>query len=162
LNAEGSENCSITTVNFGKNNRRQTFNFSIDDENNAISNYSPKVLKYLYEPNVAILKSGAFKSFGSKLSLHKLHVNTHLYTSSELLLNIPARAFIVSKVWGNSKQELKELSATHPTANITIRNYPLSVAELRKKLNIKDGGEVYLFATTLANDNKVIIECKKP
>jgi hypothetical protein len=64
-------------------------------------------------------------------------------------------------VWENSKLSLKQLSTEHPKANISTRNYPISVDELRKKLKIKDGGETYLFPCTLANEEKVIIECKK-
>lgn len=161
LKAGESKNCSIKTINFGKNNLLQTFDFTLLEENQAVSNYADEVLDYLYEPNAALLKSGAFKSVGVKLSLNKLHIHTHLYTSYKLLLEFPGRIFSVTKVWENSKQSLKELSELHPKANITVRNYPLSVEELRKKIKIKDGGDVYLFATTLANQQKVIIECRK-
>jgi len=93
--------------------------------------------------------------------LHKLHINTHLYTSSELLTDFPGRIFEVKSVWGNSKKELKSNIQRIPKANITTRNYPLSVEELRKKLKIGEGGDIYLFACTLANEQKVIIECEK-
>ena len=107
------------------------------------------------------MKSGGFKIIGTHFYLNKLHINTHLYTATELKLQFPGRIFEVKKVWGNSKKELKELALLLPKANITTRNYPVSVDELRKKLKIKEGGEVYLFACTLANEQKVVIECRK-
>jgi hypothetical protein len=107
------------------------------------------------------MKSGAFKIIANRFNLLKLHTNTHLYTSPELLLQFPGRIFEVQKLWGNSKAELKELAQHLPKANITTRNYPIGVDELRKKLRIKEGGETYLFACTLANEKKQIIECAK-
>ena len=107
------------------------------------------------------MNSGGFKLIGNYFGLSKLHDNTHLYTGNELLLEFPGRIFNVNKVWKNSKSSLKHLTTEHPKANISTRNYPISVDELRKKLRIKDGGETYLFACTLANEEKVIIDCKK-
>ena len=107
------------------------------------------------------MKSGGFKTIGSRFNLYKIHINTHLYTSSELSLQFPGRVFEVLKVWNNSKTELKELLQHAPKANITTRNYPIGTDELRKKLKIKEGGDSYLFACTLENDRKVIIECRK-
>lgn len=162
LDKSESKNCSIKTVNFAKNDKMQSFNFSLEDENSALPVYTQELKKYLYEPNAALMKSGAFKVISTNYSLYKLHTSTHLYTSNELILQFPGRTFEVLKWWGNSKQDLRDLTTSHPKANITVRNYPLSVEELRKKLKIKDGGDVYLFATTLANNSKVIIECTKP
>lgn len=151
----------VSTINFGKNGQQQFFNFDAHEESNSISKLSSEPGKYLYEPNAAVMKSGGFKLIGNYFSLSKLHDNTHLYAGNELLLEFPGRIFNVKKVWENSKLSLKQLSTEHPKANISTRNYPISVDELRKKLRIKDGGETYLFACTLANEEKVIIECEK-
>jgi len=151
----------VFTINFGKNDHQQLFRFDAHEESNATSKLSSEVGKYLYEPNAAVMKSGGFKLIGNYFGLSKLHDNTHLYTGNELLLEFPGRIFNVKKVWGNSKSSLKQLTTEHPKANISTRNYPISVDELRKKLKIKDGGETYLFACTLANEEKVIIDCKK-
>ena len=151
----------VFTVNFGKSNHQQLFRFDAHEESNSTSKLSSELGKYLYEPNAAVMKSGGFKLIGNHFGLSKLHDNTHLYTGNELLLEFPGRVFNVNKVWENSKLSLKQLSTEHPKANISTRNYPISVDELRKKLKIKDGGETYLFACTLANEEKVIIECKK-
>lgn len=161
LDQKKHENRLIKTINFGRNNRQELFSFYQNEETNAVANYSTTVQSYLYEPNTAIMKSGGFKLTSERFNLLKLHINTHLFTSSKLLLNFPGRVFEVQNTWKSSKKELKELIKKLPKANISTRNYPLSVEELRKKLKIKEGGENYLFACTLANEEKVIIECLK-
>ena len=161
LDQSVQNNKKIKTINFGKNNENQVFEYSTDDELNAIASFTSAIEKYLYEPNAAVMKSGAFKLVGDRFNLRKLHKNTHLYTSNKLLPDFPGRIFETRHLWGNSKAELKELAQHLPKANITTRNYPISVDELRKKLKIKDGGDTYLFACTLADEQKIIIECKK-
>jgi len=161
LDQTAGVNIKIKTINFGINKEDQVFEFNIQDESLANISFSSMLGKYLYEPNAAIMKSGAFKLIGERFKLHKLQRNTHLYTSDELSVEFPGRIFEVKKQWGNSKKELKELVVKIPKANITTRNYPVSVDELRKKLKIKDGGDIYLFACTLNNEQKSIIECNK-
>lgn len=161
LSQSVQNNKKIKTINFGKSNENQVFEYSIDDELNAIASFTSAIEKYLYEPNAAIMKGGAFKLVGDRFNLRKTHKNTHLYTSNKLLPDFPGRIFEILHLWGNSKAELKELAQHLPKANITTRNYPISVDELRKKLKIKDGGDTYLFACTLADEQKIIIECKK-
>jgi len=151
----------VRTCNFGKNTKQQLFEYKLDEEIIAEVSLATKVDKYLYEPNAAIMKSGAFKLIGKRFGFCKLHINTHLYTSNELIPEFPGRIFEVKRQWGNSKKELKELGDKLPKANITTRNYPIPVDELRKKLKIKDGGDIYLFACTLPDELKIIIETKK-
>jgi len=161
MNRAVQEKIKVKTINFGVNKENQIFEFAIVDESVAEISYTSAAGKYLYEPNAAIMKSGAFRLIGERFKLQKLHINTHLYTSDELSVDFPGRIFEVIKQWGNSKNELKELIAQTPKANITVRNYPVSVDTLRKKLNIKDGGDYYLFACTLNNEQKSVIQCKK-
>jgi 16S rRNA G966 N2-methylase RsmD len=161
LNQTSSSNKKIKTINLTKNKVNQCFQFNTDETTNATLTYTSIIEKYLYEPNASIMKSGAFKIIGNRFDLHKLQINTHLYTSNKLSLQFPGRVFEVIKIYNNSKSELKELTQQTQKANITTRNYPISVNELRKKLKIKEGGESYLFACTLSNEHKVIIECKK-
>jgi len=151
----------VKTINIGKNNENQLFEYDLDNEPTAEVSLATKIDKYLYEPNAAIMKSGAFKLIGNRFTLNKLHKNTHLYTSNEFIEEFPGRIFEVTGQWGNSKKELKDLILRTPKANISTRNYPLSVEELRKKLKIKDGGDIYLFACTMNNDQKVILETIK-
>jgi len=151
----------IHTLNTGKNNKSEAFDFVQDEESRATVTYATAMEKYLYEPNAAVMKSGAFKLVAARYGLRKLQQNTHLYTSDKLILEFPGRVFEVVKQWGSSKKDLKELAANNAKANISTRNYPLTVEELRKKLQLKDGGDLYLFACTLAPDVKVILECRK-
>jgi 16S rRNA G966 N2-methylase RsmD len=161
LNADNKPQPILKTVHFSKNKPVEEFEFVLSDETDAHCSFTTSIKNYLYEPNVAVLKSGAFKLIGSKFNLQKLHKNTHLYTSDQLISDFPGRIFIVSKVWQNSKKELKKLCEKTPNANISTRNYPIGSEELRKKLKLKDGGSIYLFACTLANEEKCIVECRK-
>lgn len=161
LNRKESATIKVTTINLTKTNENEQFEFILQNENKAHASIADKIDTYLYEPNSAILKAGAFKLLSEKLEINKLHKNSHLYTSDNYISNFPGRKFSIIKVWESGKNELKALSALHPKANIAVRNYPLSVDEIRKKLKIKDGGYIYLFATTLSNEHKVIIECEK-
>lgn len=128
----------IKTVNFTKTGE-DTFNFEWGQE--ADVEYS-EASKYLYEPNAAILKSGAFNVVSEKFNLKKLHPHTHLYTN-DLLIDFPGRKFLIEKIIPYSKSGMRSLAIKK--ANITTRNFPESVESLRKKWKIEDGGEVYLF-----------------
>ena len=108
---------------------------------------------YLYEPNAAILKAGAFKQVAQQMGVHKLHPNSHLYTSDTLVSHFPGRIFTIDRITKVQKKEINDIEK----ANVSIRNFPGSVADLRKKLKLKDGGDTYIFATTLYNNSKVLI-----
>lgn len=145
----------IKTINFNKSHPEE---FSGDLKNKPELNFSlPK--KYIYEPNAAIMKSGLFESLAEKTGTYKLHKNSHLFTSEELK-EFPGRKFeiIDSKYFKPSglKKELKGIKA-----NITTRNFPESVADLRKLLKIRDGGERYLFFTTNLEEKKIVLDCRK-
>jgi hypothetical protein len=115
--------------------------------------------KYLYEPNAAILKSGAFQEIAIQLNINKLHKHSHLYTS-ENLIDFPGRCFkIISETNYNSKK-LAQLIPTKK-AHITTRNFPETVAQIRKKTKLKDGGHQYLFFTTNINNEKIVLVCEK-
>lgn len=147
---------AIKTVNLAKN-KTETFEFNLGDEKKTISSLS-KPLNYLYEPNSAILKSGAFKTIGNHFKLHKLHEHSHLYTSDSRI-DFPGRIFKIEAVIPFNKKELIKQKFTK--ANITTRNFPERVASIRKKYKIKDGGEIYLFFTTDYKDNLVVLKCAK-
>lgn len=123
--------------------------------------YSEKLGKFLYEPNVAIMKAGCYKELANSFSLTKLHPNSHLYTSEQMIEDFPGRIFEIEKYCNFSKKELKTTIGETKQANLAIRNFPDSVETLRKRLKLSDGGNTYLFATTLANNKKILIRCKK-
>lgn len=136
------------------------FIFSPEEEANASCPYTDSAEKYLYEPNASIMKAGGYRSLAQRYNLQKLHPNSHLYTSSHYLADFPGRRFKIEQVWGFNKKELKELSSLKQ-ANLTIRNFPASISELRKRLKLKDGGNIYLFATTFSDGRKAIIQSRK-
>ena len=135
------------------------FDFTDEEEQNAIPKFDSQIRKYLYEPNAAILKAGAFKLLATHFGLNKLHPHSHLYTSDDLIHDFPGRIFRVQDVlsYKEAKTALKALRK----ANVAVRNFPQSADELKKSLKLVDGGEVYLFGTTLDNGQKVIISCFK-
>lgn len=151
----------IKTVNLLKNKANQVFDFNEQEENKAQVDYTSELLQYLYEPNSSVMKSGAFNLVAERFGLKKLHKNTHLYTSNELIPDFPGRIFLIESVYGSTKHEIKNLRVNAPQANITVRNYPLTVNEFRKKTGIRDGGELYIFACKLINDVNAIVQCKK-
>ena len=152
----------ITThcVNILKDGGMQTFSFTQEEEDLASISYCSEVGKYLYEPNASIQKAGCPKSLGAHYHVDKLHPNSHLYTSIEHVHDFPGRTFEVVKVLGFSKADIKRVQSLGK-ANITVRNFPENVQLLRKRLKLADGGENYIFATTLNDSSKVLIVCKK-
>ena len=139
----------------------QSFSFTQEQERTSDCPLAMEVGAYLYEPNASILKAGAYRSLTQTYACKKLHASSHLYTSEHFIEDFPGRRFRVEAVSGFGKKELKEFLQGMEKANLTIRNFPSSVADLRKRLKLKEGGEDYLFATTLADESKVIIKCKK-
>ncbi len=148
-------------VNLHKDKPAEIFPFTKEEEKNAVCFYPKKPEKYLYEPNVSLLKAGAYKIVAEKLQLKKLHPNSHLYTSETLYKDFPGRIFSVESCFTLNKNEVKEQLKGLKKANITVRNFPATVENLRKKLKLADGGDIYLFATTLCNEEKVLLKCIK-
>lgn len=142
------------------NSVRQHFQFTFSEEKSAGCPLAESVGNYLYEPGAALLKAGPYRLLATRYGVEKLHPNSHLYTSSGLV-DFPGRRFRVTAVSGFGKKDLKVLLEGVEKANLTVRNFPSSVAELRKKLKLKEGGDTYLFATTLASGEKVLIRGEK-
>ena len=151
----------IKTTNYSRIGTIEKFEFTAGDEQGAEITFTTALRQYLYEPNAAIMKSGAFGLISEKFRLSKLHINSHLYTSDCLIDDFPGRIFCVQTTIDFSKKSLSNLNDEVKKANLTIRNFPLTVNELRKKLKIPEGGDVYLFATTLADNKKVLVKCSK-
>ncbi len=149
------KNIQVKTINIAKNNT-QKFNFILDDTSSAIFS---EAKKYVYEPNAAILKSGAFLQVSEKLNIAKLHPHSHLYTSSELT-DFPGRRFEVKHCISYNKKQLLKLIPLKKT-NIATRNFPETVAKIRKKTGLKDGGNQYLFFTTDINNKHLVLICEK-
>lgn len=158
----GKADCtpSIRCVNFTPDGM-QSFLFTWEEERKADLVLAEQVDTYLYEPNASVLKAGAFKQIAVRTGVKKLQVSSHLYTSDRWVPDFPGRRFQVEEVLPFTGKLCKGLARAIPQANITVRNFPLSVEELRKRTKIADGGPAYLFATTLAGGEKVLVKCSK-
>jgi len=153
LNKEAHEARKITAVNLSE---KGTTSFSFFWKSEVKATFSlPK--NYLYEPNAALLKSGAFSLISERFGVSKLAQHSHLYTSENLQNDFQGRIFEIVAWIPFSKKNISRFIK----ANITTRNFPESVANLRKKFKIQEGGDQYLFFTTLENGDRIVIICKK-
>ena len=112
---------------------------------------------FLFEPNASIMKAGVQNAFARRYNLKKLHPMSNLFLGKEPIQNIPARQFFIERMSDFQKGNLKSFIQDIRQANLTIRNFPSTVEDLKKRLKIKDGGNIYLFATTLSDDTHVLI-----
>ena len=147
-------------VNLRRDGSQQEFRLNRAREARAVPRYA-EAQQYLYEPNAAILKAGAFKSIGSAFELLKLHQHSHLYTSQELRADFPGRIFRILAVEKADGPALKAHLGPEGRAHVTTRNFPESVADFRRRTGIREGGEVYLFATTDLRGRFVVLVCEK-
>ena len=118
-------------------------------------------MQYLYEPNASLMKAGCFGVLSDRYDARMLSKNSHLFVSQAPIEAFPGRSFRIIAVSSFNKKELKRHLSGITKANIATRNFPLSVAELRKRLKLKDGGEIYIFATTLSDESHVLMITEK-
>lgn len=118
-------------------------------------------MQYLYEPNASLMKAGCFGVLSGRYDARMLSKNSHLFVSLEPIEAFPGRSFRIIAISSFNKKELKRHLSGITKANIATRNFPLSVAELRKRLKLKDGGETYIFATTLSDESHVLVMTEK-
>ena len=116
---------------------------------------------YLFEPNASIMKAGCFALLEQRFKVAQVDKNSHLFVSDSDISDFPGRRFLIEKTTSMNKRELKAALAGIDKANITVRNFPMSVAELRKRLKLKEGGDLYLFATTIAGHQHQLFLCRK-
>lgn len=119
--------------------------------------YAAEPLNYLYEPDASLLKAGMFNCITQRYPVAKLHPNSHLYTSEELVPHFPGRTFRITGYGAWSKKGMSSLIPDTRQANITVRNFPLSAEALRKQFKLKEGGRYTLFGTTIGNNRKILI-----
>lgn len=135
----------------------------LDMESSSVK-IAPSILEemqYLYEPNASLMKAGCFGVLSERYDARMLSKNSHLFVSREPIAVFPGRSFRIIAVSSFNKKELKRHLSGITKANIATRNFPLSVAELRKRLKLKDGGETYIFATTLSDESHVLMITEK-
>ena len=151
----------ITCVNSTKKNNYPELSFLQSQEKAMQIEYTSEVEQYIYEPNASLLKAGFYKGLTGLYPVRKFHPDSHLYTSAQFIPNFPGRIFQTVACSSFNKQDLKNFLHGIDKASVAVRNFPLSVVELRKKLKIKDGDEIYIFATTLASGKRALIKAER-
>lgn len=136
-----------------------TFRMSEERSSNAVM--AAGLQQYLYEPDAAILKAGAFKVLCQRYPVSKLAPDTHLYTSNEFVVDFPGRRWKVMDSCSFAKSELRRLLSDVPAADLTLRGFPGSVAQLRKQLHLREGGSAHFIATTLADGSRHLIQVER-
>ena len=158
-----SPSLRVVCVNLLSDGNRECFEFDAHHPLPSSSTFhlSPFTFRFLYEPNASIMKAGCFGLLEQRFGVVQLDKNSHLFVSDQEVIGFPGREFLIEKRTSMNKRELKAALADIDKANITVRNFPMSVAELRKRLKLKEGGEVYIFATTIANEGHQLLVCRK-
>lgn len=141
-------------------NDDEVFEFTPDDA--AVVSIPPQITpRYLYEPNASVMKAGCYDLLSERFGLAQLDRNSHLFVSDTDVPDFPGRCFVIDRTTSMNKRELKEALSGIRQANIAVRNFPMSVAQLRERLKLKDGGETYIFATKVANQGLQLFVCRK-
>ena len=163
LNHEQTERPLITCVN-----DESTFRVVPSTDTNLVlashevQEGTSSAMNYLYEPNASIMKAGCFAEVEQQYAaVRQISANSHLFTSAVEINDFPGRRFQILSISSMNKQELKSALQTIERANIAVRNFPLTVEQLRKKLKLKDGGDIYLFATTTSKSDHKLFICRK-
>ena len=158
-----SPSLRVVCVNLLSDGNQECFEFDAHHPLPSSSTFHFSLLtsRFLYEPNASIMKAGCFGLLEQRFGAVQLDKNSHLFVSDQEIAGFPGRAFVIEKRTSMNKRELKAALADIDKANITVRNFPMSVAELRKRLKLKEGGEVFIFATTIANKGHQLLVCRK-
>lgn len=151
----------VVCINLLADGTHQRFEYN-PATNAQSTNINAKVnATYLYEPNASIMKAGCFDEISDFYQICKLSANSHLYVSDHEVKDFPGRGFQILSIPSMNKRELKEALRDIDRANITVRNFPMSAEALRKRLRLKDGGDLYIFATTVGDGSHQLFICRK-
>lgn len=142
LRKDNDEEAVIEAWNISDKREEEQFSFKYSQEESCGFDIGGPQ-KYLYEPNAALMKAGAFKLIASKFGVQKLHSNTHLYTSDELIESFPGKKLVIKEVFSPAKKEIKK-RVNNGTVNVIVRNHPMGANEIKKKFGLKDGGDHFL------------------
>ena len=152
---DNNDTLSVTCADLARDGAVRKATFPYDQRNRSIG-CAGEVSWYLYEPAAPLMKAELMNAEAARCGLEKLHPHSHLYTSSELVPDFFGRTFEVEAAFGMGKADLKAGLQGVTSADITVRNFPLREAELRKRLRLGAGGEITLFATTLGKKHVLI------
>jgi precorrin-6B methylase 2 len=151
----------VVCVNLLSDGSEERFAFDVQRLNTPLHLSTSSPFHFLYEPNASVMKAGCFDLLAERYGVMPLHQNSHLFVSDVVVADFPGRGFVIERTTLMNKRELKESLAGVTQANIAVRNFPLSVAELRKRLKLQDGGDTYIFATTVENMGHHLFICRK-
>jgi precorrin-6B methylase 2 len=151
----------VFCVNLLSDGCEERFEFDASSSRPSAHPFISSPFHFLYEPNASLMKAGCFGLIADRYQMAQPDVNSHLFVSDKEVADFPGRCFIVDKVTTMNKRELKEALAGITKANIAVRNFPMSVPELRRRLKLQEGGDVYIFATTAANRGHLLLLCRK-
>lgn len=155
--------CSVHCVNLLSDGSEERFEFDAQAPSSIKTSHFLTSLPFhfLYEPNASVMKAGCFDLLAERFGVKPLHANSHLFVSDVMVPNFPGRRFVIEKITSMNKRELKESLDGVTQANLAVRNFPQSVADLRKRLKLQDGGDTYIFATTIENVGLRLLICRK-
>ena len=151
----------VFCVNLLSDGCEERFEFDASSSRPSAHPFISSPFHFLYEPNASLMKAGCFGLIADRYQMAQPDVNSHLFVSDKEVADFPGRCFIVDKVTTMNKRELKEALAGITKANIAVLNFPMSVPELRRRLKLQEGGDVYIFATTAANRGHLLLLCRK-
>ena len=159
---EKAKETKVVCMNLQPDGSRECFEFDADVPSPIkILHSSLFTLHFLYSPNASIMKAGCFELLAERFGVTPLHQNSHLFVSEQEVSDFPGRGFIIERTTSMNKRKLKESLAGLTQANIAVRNFPMSAEELRRRLKLRDGGDVYIFATTIENLGHRLLICRK-
>ena len=155
-----SSGCRVVCVNLLTDGRQQRFEFDATESVPSPLTERP-CERFLFEPNASVMKAGCFGLLAGRYSVSYLDANSHLYVSDHDVADFPGRRFAIERKSTMNKREMKAALSGIERANIAVRNFPMTVADLRKRLRLKDGGDCYIFATTVAEAGHQLFICRK-
>ena len=163
LKGEEAEDIKVVCVNLLSDGSRECFEFdaSAPSPTKTFHPFTFSPFHLLYSPNASIMKAGCFDLLAERFGVTPLHQNSHLFVSDKKVSDFPGRGFIIERMTSMNKRELKESLAGITQANIAVRNFPMSAEELRRRLKLRDGGDIYIFATTIENAGHRLLICRK-
>ena len=155
------EEAKVVCVNLLSDGGRECFEFDAYAPTKSFPLLTLSPLHFLYEPNASVMKAGRFDLLAECFGVTPLHQNSHLFVSDKEVTDFPGRGFVIERITSMNKRELKESLAGITQANIAVRNFPMSAEELRRRLKLRDGGDIYIFATTIENAGHRLLICRK-
>ena len=160
---EKAKGTKVVCVNLLSDGSEERFEFDAHSSHTSLPsfNFPLSAVHFLYSPNASVMKAGCFDLLAERFGVKPLHQNSHLFVSGKEVDGFPGRGFMIERMTSMNKRELKESLVGITHANIAVRNFPMSADELRRRLKLRDGGDVYIFATTVENVGHRLFICRK-